>query len=161
MVIIPIVSLILMNFMIVLKRFANMRSLIVEHILLYSWILVPLVNQNKGTLVPPSWSLPQCQEDRHHRLYPLPIIILEFLTHKPFLGFCAHFYQTSFTRIPCLNIIDPPSTHSSSTIVDDAYVNLPSQVDALGTSTTSFIHSSSLSTHILFWWGYHVIHDYT
>lgn len=54
MVIIPIVALISMNFAIALRCFVNMRPLIVEHLLLYSWILIPLVNQNRGTLVPPS-----------------------------------------------------------------------------------------------------------
>ena len=45
MVTIPIISLVSMNFVIVFKNFVNMRPLVVDHILLYLWILVPLVYQ--------------------------------------------------------------------------------------------------------------------
>lgn len=58
MVNIPIFSLISMNFVIALRIFANTRPLIVDQLLLYPLIMVPLVNQNRGILVPPSWSLP-------------------------------------------------------------------------------------------------------
>ena len=57
MVTIPIVSLASMNFLIVLKHFVNTRPLVVEPILLYPWIMVPLVNQNRDfdpTIVIPS-----------------------------------------------------------------------------------------------------------
>ena len=39
--------------------------------------------------------------------------------------------------------IDPPSTSSSSTIQDDGYVNLISQVDAPGNAATSCSEPSS------------------
>ena len=60
MVTILIVSLISMNFTIALERFTNTRPLIVDHLLIYSWILVQLVNQNRETLaptivIPPCW----------------------------------------------------------------------------------------------------------
>jgi len=54
MVIIPIVSLVSTNFVISFKLFASTRPLVVDNLLLYLWILVPLVQQNRGTLVPQS-----------------------------------------------------------------------------------------------------------
>ena len=54
MVTIPIVLLVSMNFTIALRCFMNTRPLVVDHLLLYQWILVPLVHQNRGTMVPPS-----------------------------------------------------------------------------------------------------------
>ena len=42
-----------------------------------------------------------------------------------------------------LTSLDPPSTSALSTIPDDAYVNLLSQVDALGNSIASCSQSSS------------------
>ena len=46
----PIISLALMNFVIALKCFGNMRPPVVEHLLLSLWILVTLVNHNRRSL---------------------------------------------------------------------------------------------------------------
>lgn len=37
-----------------LHALASTRPLIVDHLLLYAWIMVPLVHENRETLVPPS-----------------------------------------------------------------------------------------------------------
>lgn len=49
MVTIPTISLV----SITLGHFVNTRPLVVDLLLLYPWIIIPLVNQNRGTLVPP------------------------------------------------------------------------------------------------------------
>lgn len=44
MVIISIITLVSMNFVIALRCFTNTRPIVLDHLLLYLWILVPLVN---------------------------------------------------------------------------------------------------------------------
>ena len=52
MTIIPIILLVSVSFINNFSQFASSRSLVVDHLLLYLWILVPLVHQNKGDFGP-------------------------------------------------------------------------------------------------------------
>jgi len=73
----------------------------------------------------------------HHKPYPLPVFILEFLTGKLSEVFMHTSIEPFSKESQVSTSVDPPSINSSSIISNDAYENLISHVDAPGNTITS------------------------